>query len=232
MMARLAGSYSKIGNRARFRGIPYSMEGMLRLGLAAWLAAMVGAIAPKEAKVTTETATFAGGCFWCTEAVYQEVDGVLSVESGYSGGSVADPTYEEVCTGRTGHAEAVQITYDPVKVRYEDLLEIFFKTHDPTTLNRQGADAGTQYRSAIFTHGAKQKAAAERIRKELDASRAWDHPLVTEIIPFKAFYKAEEHHQEYYRRNGAAPYCLFVIRPKMEKFRKVFKARLKKASVR
>jgi len=203
---------------------------MGRIALAAWLiaAGAAGPAAAKEARVTKETATFAGGCFWCTEAVYQEVEGVLAVESGYTGGRTEHPSYEEVCAGTTGHAEAVQITFDAAKVRYEDLLEIFFKTHDPTTLNRQGADAGTQYRSAIFTHSPAQKAAAERIRKELDASRAWEHPIVTEIVPFKAFWKAEEHHQDYYSLNRTAPYCLFVIRPKMDKFRKVFKDKLRK----
>lgn len=182
----------------------------------------------KEARVATETATFAGGCFWCTEAVYREVDGVLRVESGYTGGTVADPSYEDVCAGTTGHAEAVRISFDPATVRYEDLLEIFFKTHDPTTLNRQGADVGTQYRSAVFTHDARQREAAGRIKRELDAAGAWDRPIVTQIVPAKAFYPADAHHQDYYARNQAAPYCLFVIRPKMAKFRKVFKDKLKK----
>ncbi len=173
-------------------------------------------------------ATFGGGCFWCTEAFFREVDGVLSVTSGYSGGTVADPTYEEVSTGTTGHAEAIQVRYDPKRVEYATLLEIFFKTHDPTTRDRQGADVGTQYRSVVFTHDAEQKRAAEDVKKALDASGAYDAPIVTEIVPFEAFYAAEGYHQDYYATNPSQGYCRAVIRPKLDKFRKVFKDRLKK----
>ncbi len=173
-------------------------------------------------------ATFGAGCFWCVEAVYQELQGVLSVESGYSGGATPNPTYAEVCSGTTGHAEVVQIRFDPARVRYEELLEVFWKTHDPTTLNRQGSDVGTQYRSVIFTHGERQKALAEKIRKDLDASGAWERPIVTEIAPFTTFTKAEGYHQNYFRTNPDEGYCRYVIQPKMEKFRQVFADRLKK----
>jgi len=181
---------------------------------------------PSQAK--TELATFGAGCFWCVEAVYQELDGVVTVVSGYAGGTVDNPTYEQVCTGKTGHAEVAQITYDPAKVSYEDLLEIFWRTHDPTTLNRQGADHGTQYRSAIFYHDENQKKTAEAYKKKLSESGAWDKPLVTEIVPLKKFYKAENYHQNYYRGNPNQGYCALVIAPKLEKFRKVFKGKLKK----
>lgn len=180
----------------------------------------------------TELATFGGGCFWCTEAVFRELKGVLSVESGYSGGTVENPSYQQVCTGRTGHAEVIQIRYDPAKVSYVELLEVFFKTHDPTTLNRQGNDAGPQYRSAIFYHNEQQKALAEQIKTELNASGAWNRPIVTEISPYKKFYKAEDYHQDYYRNNPSKGYCAYVIRPKVEKFRKVFKDKLKTADER
>lgn len=175
-----------------------------------------------------QVATFGSGCFWCTEAVFQQVDGVTKVESGYSGGKVKNPTYREVCTGMTGHAEVIQLTYDPAKVSFEELLEIFWQTHDPTTLNRQGADVGTQYRSAIFYHNAGQKELAEAYKKKLDESGAFDNPIVTEITPFSEFYKAEDYHQNYYNLNGSAPYCSFVIKPKLEKFKKVFSDKLKK----
>ncbi|MDJ1479083.1 peptide-methionine (S)-S-oxide reductase MsrA [Cytophagaceae bacterium YF14B1] len=175
----------------------------------------------------TDTATFGTGCFWCTEAIFQQVDGVLSVASGYSGGQVENPTYKQVCTGSTGHAEVIQVTYDPAKVSYPELLEVFWSTHDPTTLNRQGADVGTQYRSAIFYHNAEQKQLAEKYKKELDASKAFDDPIVTEITPFSKFYKAEDYHQNYYNQNGDQPYCRMVIRPKIEKFKKVFSQKLK-----
>ncbi|WP_390904964.1 peptide-methionine (S)-S-oxide reductase MsrA [Xanthocytophaga flava] len=175
----------------------------------------------------TDTATFGTGCFWCTEAIFQQVDGVLSVASGYSGGQVENPTYKQVCTGSTGHAEVIQVTYDPAKVSYPELLEVFWSTHDPTTLNRQGADVGTQYRSAIFYHNAEQKQLAEKYKKELDASKAFDDPIVTEITPFSKFYKAEDYHQNYYNQNGEQPYCRMVIRPKIEKFKKVFSQKLK-----
>ncbi len=174
-----------------------------------------------------ETATFGNGCFWCTEAIFQQIDGVVSVASGYSGGTVDNPTYKQVCTGNTGHAEVIQITYDPAKVSFSDLLEVFWSTHDPTTLNRQGADVGTQYRSAVFYHTEEQRQLAEQYKKELDASKAFDNPIVTEITPFSKFYKAEDYHQNYYNQNGEQPYCQFVIRPKMEKFKKVFEKKLK-----
>jgi peptide-methionine (S)-S-oxide reductase len=174
-----------------------------------------------------ELATFGSGCFWCTEAIFQRVAGVEKVVSGYSGGKVKNPTYKEVTTGLTGHAEVTQITYDPTKISFDELLEIFWKTHDPTTLNRQGADVGTQYRSAIFFHSDSQKKLAEGYKKELDKSGAFEAPIVTEITPFTAFYPAEDYHQNYYNLNGSAPYCSYVIQPKIEKFKKVFKGKLK-----
>ncbi len=174
-----------------------------------------------------DTATFASGCFWCVEAVFQNLKGVQSVVSGYTGGSVPNPSYEEVCSGSTGHAEACQIAYDPKIVSYPELLEVFWKTHDPTTLNRQGNDSGTQYRSAIFYHNEEQKKLAEHYKKELDSSGAFDAPIITEIVPFTKFYKAENYHQNYFNEHGAKPYCLFVIRPKVEKFKKAFHNKLK-----
>lgn len=174
-----------------------------------------------------ETATFGSGCFWCTEAIFQNVDGVTQVVSGYMGGHVKNPTYKEVCSGLTGHAEVIQVTYDPAIVTYAELLEIFWKTHDPTTLNRQGADVGTQYRSAIFYHTEEQKALAERYKKELTDAQVYDQPIVTEITPASVFYKAEDYHQNYYNLNANVPYCSFVITPKLEKFKKVFKEKLK-----
>jgi peptide-methionine (S)-S-oxide reductase len=176
----------------------------------------------------TDTATFGAGCFWCVEAIFQNLDGVISVTSGYSGGAIKNPSYKEICTGRTGHAEVVQIVYDPSKVTFDELLEVFWQTHDPTTLNRQGADVGTQYRSVIFYHDDKQKELAESYKKKLDASGAFDKPLVTEISPFTAFYKAEDYHQNYYNQNSDQPYCTFVIQPKLEKFKKVFGDKMKK----
>lgn len=175
-----------------------------------------------------EVATLGAGCFWCVEAVFQELDGVLSVESGYAGGDQPNPTYKDICTGTTGHAEVCQIRFDPSRIGYQDVLEVFWKTHDPTTRNRQGNDVGTQYRSVIFTHNDQQKELARHYKKELDASGAWDSPIITEIVPFKAFYQAEDYHQNYYRDNPTAGYCLFIIRPKIDKFRKVFKEKLKK----
>ena len=174
-----------------------------------------------------DTATFGAGCFWCVEAVFQNLKGVHSVVSGYAGGTVRNPTYEDVCSGSTGHAEVCQIAYDPKQVTYPELLEVFWKTHDPTTLNRQGNDAGTQYRSAIFYHNQEQKNLAEHYRKELDSSKAFDGPIVTEIVPLTNFYKAEDYHQNYFNEHGAQPYCLFIIRPKVDKFKKVFKEKLK-----
>lgn len=176
----------------------------------------------------TDTATFGSGCFWCTEAIFQQLNGVLKVESGYSGGARPNPTYDQVSSGATGHAEVTQITYDPSVITFEELLEVFWKTHDPTTLNRQGADAGTQYRSAIFYHNEAQKQLAETYKAKLDASGAWDNPIVTEISAFRAFYKAEDYHQNYYNNNKRAPYCTFVIGPKLEKFEKVFGKRFAK----
>lgn len=175
----------------------------------------------------TELATFGAGCFWCVEAVFQQLDGVESVRSGYTGGHVENPTYEQVCSGETGHAEVIQIKYDPQKVTYDELLEVFWKTHDPTTLNRQGNDIGDQYRSAVFYHNEKQKALAEKYKKELDASGAFTGKIVTEIVPASKFYDAEEYHQNYYKNNPSQGYCRAVIAPKLEKFRKVFKDKLK-----
>jgi peptide-methionine (S)-S-oxide reductase len=174
-----------------------------------------------------DTATFGNGCFWCTEAVFQQLEGVLKATSGYTGGHVKNPTYKEVCSGETGHAEALQIVYDPAKITFDDLLEVFWQTHDPTTLNRQGNDVGTQYRSAVFYHNEEQKSKAEKYKAELTKSGAWENPVVTEIVPAQLFYKAEDYHQNYYNENGSQPYCYFVVRPKVEKFRKVFKDKLK-----
>jgi peptide-methionine (S)-S-oxide reductase len=175
-----------------------------------------------------QTATFGSGCFWCTEAIFERLNGVVKVESGYSGGNVENPTYEEVCTGTTGHAEVTQITYDPSVISYDELLEVFWKTHDPTTLNRQGNDMGTQYRSVIFYHNEEQKKLAEKYKAELYKSGAWDNPIVTEISQFTNFYPAENYHQDYYNNNPNQGYCAFVIAPKLEKFEKVFKDKLKK----
>ena len=186
-------------------------------------------MANESAREGLTVATFGSGCFWCTEAVFQNVEGVEKVESGYSGGKVKNPTYKEVCSGLTGHAEVIQVHYDTAKVSYEELLEIFWKTHDPTTLNRQGADEGTQYRSVVFYHNEEQKKLAEKYKAELDKSGAFDNPIVTEISPYTEFYKAEDYHQNYYNLNGNAPYCSYVIQPKLEKFRKVFKHKLKKS---
>ena len=179
-----------------------------------------------------EVATLAGGCFWCLEAVYEQLMGVESVVSGYTGGHVVNPTYEQVCTARTGHAEAVQVTFDPQVVSYRDILGIFFTIHDPTTLNRQGHDVGPQYRSAIFYHDDEQKAAAEQTIAEIEASKIWGKPIVTEVTALPEFYVAEGYHQEYYRRNAAQPYCQVVISPKVAKFRKEYVDRLKAAPAR
>jgi peptide-methionine (S)-S-oxide reductase len=175
----------------------------------------------------TDTATFAAGCFWCVEAVFQELKGVISVTSGYTGGKISNPTYREVCSGLTGHAEACQIVYDPAVISYDALLEAFWGSHDPTTLNRQGADQGTQYRSAIFYHNEQQRKLATAYKEKLNTEHAFDKPVVTEISPASAFYKAEDYHQDYFSQNGDAPYCTFVIAPKLDKFRKVFHDRLK-----
>jgi peptide-methionine (S)-S-oxide reductase len=176
----------------------------------------------------TEVATFANGCFWCTEAIFEELDGVISATSGYSGGNTPNPNYKEVCSGETGHAECLQIIYDPNKISFDELLAVFWETHDPTTLNRQGADVGTQYRSAIFYHNEEQKEKAEKYKAELDKSGAFSKPIVTEITAFTKFYPAEDYHQQYFELNeGNNPYCSIVIRPKLDKFRKVFKDKLK-----
>lgn len=169
-----------------------------------------------------ETATLAGGCFWCLEAVYDQVIGVQDVVSGYTGGHVPNPTYRQVCDGNTGHAEAVQIRFDPTQINYRELLEIFFSIHDPTTLNRQGADVGTQYRSAIFYHSEEQRQIAEQLVRELSEQQVFRDPIVTEIVPATTFYPAEEYHQEYFARNPYQPYCQFVVAPKVAKFRKLF----------
>jgi peptide-methionine (S)-S-oxide reductase len=179
------------------------------------------------AGLKTDTATFGTGCFWCTEAVFQELKGVYKVTSGYSGGTVKNPSYEDVCTGTTGHAECLQIVYDPKVISFDELLEVFWEAHDPTTLNRQGNDVGTQYRSVIFYHDDQQKKKAEEYKSKLDKSGAYNNPIVTEITPFSHFYAAENYHQDYYRLHGSQPYCTFVIRPKVEKFEKVFKDKLK-----
>ncbi|MEW6655032.1 MAG: peptide-methionine (S)-S-oxide reductase MsrA [Bacteroidota bacterium] len=174
------------------------------------------------------TATFGSGCFWCTEAIFARLKGVAKVESGYSGGTVPNPTYDAVSTGKTGHAECTQIYFDPSVISYIQLLEVFFKTHDPTTLNRQGADIGTQYRSVIFYHNDEQMQLAERAKKDLNDAKIWDNPIVTEISELHKFYKAEDYHQDYYENNTNQGYCAFVIAPKIEKFEKVFKDFLKK----
>ncbi|MEQ9364787.1 MAG: peptide-methionine (S)-S-oxide reductase MsrA [Leptospirales bacterium] len=173
------------------------------------------------------TATFGNGCFWCTEAIFQNLKGVTGVESAYSGGHVENPSYREVCGKGTGHAEVVRLTYDPAQISYAELLEVFFKTHDPTTLNRQGNDVGPQYRSVIYYHDDEQKRLAQEIKSELDASGAWDAPIVTEISPLINYYPAETYHQNYYNDNPNQPYCAFGIRPKLEKFKAVFADKLK-----
>ncbi len=179
-----------------------------------------------EQSMNTEIATFGAGCFWCVEAVFQELKGVIKVESGYMGGSIPNPTYREVCTGNTGHAEVTRITFDPSVISYEELLEVLWTTHDPTTLNRQGADAGTQYRSAIFYHSEEQKSKAEKSKKEV-ATTIWDSPIVTEIVAVDTFYPAEEYHQDYYALNPNAGYCRAVISPKVAKVRATFTDKLK-----
>jgi len=175
-----------------------------------------------------QIATLAGGCFWCLEAVFDELNGVVSVESGYSGGHVDNPSYQAVCTGMTGHAEVVQVTFDPSTLSYRDLLRVFFAIHDPTTLNRQGADVGTQYRSAIFYHDDSQRADAEAVIRELTESKLWPNPIVTEVTKFDKFFAAEDYHQEYFANNPSQPYCMAVVAPKVAKFRKHFVDRLKK----
>jgi peptide-methionine (S)-S-oxide reductase len=188
-------------------------------------ASAAGSASTKPTK--TETATFGEGCFWCSEAVYQRLRGVKSVVSGYSGGNVDKPTYEQVCSGRTGHAEVIQIAYDPTEIKFEDLLKVFWQTHDPTTPNQQGHDVGTQYRSAVFYHNEDQHRIAEQYKKQLDKSGTFKSPIVTEITPIKNFFPAEKYHQDYFNLNPSERYCQFIIRPKVEKFNKDFKALLK-----
>jgi methionine-S-sulfoxide reductase len=205
--------------------------------LAAALASAVLAALPAEAArrkapegrktMQSETITLGGGCFWCVEAIFQELKGVESVESGYSGGSVANPSYRQVSTGTTGHAEVVQVTFDPETLSLEDLLRVFFAVHDPTTLDRQGADVGSQYRSIILYRTPEQRRAADKIIAELERSKAYDSPIVTQVVPFQAFYKAEDYHQDYYVENSSQPYCQLVIAPKLAKFRKLFKSMAK-----
>lgn len=174
-----------------------------------------------------DTATFGAGCFWCVEAVFQNLKGVHAVASGYEGGKISKPTYKEVCSGLTGHAEVIQVLFDPKVISFKELLEIFWQTHDPTTLNKQGNDEGTQYRSAIFYHNEEQKNSAEQYKSALNTSGAFDKPVVTEISPTSIFYKAEDYHQNYYNQNGNQPYCTFVIKPKVDKIKKVFSDKLK-----
>jgi peptide-methionine (S)-S-oxide reductase len=175
----------------------------------------------------TEIATFGGGCFWCTEAVFESMKGVYSVESGYSGGSVKNPSYREVCTGTTGHAEVIQVHFDPLQINFKELLEVFFDTHDPTSINKQGGDTGTQYRSVIFYHNTIQKEIAEEFIRELNSKKVYQKPVVTELTEFTAFYVAEDYHQDYFRKNPDVPYCSYVINPKLLKFRKNYADMLK-----
>lgn len=174
-----------------------------------------------------ELATFGAGCFWCVEAIFQRIEGVEKVVSGYAGGQIKNPSYKEVCQGTTGHAEVCQLSYDPTVVSFDELLEVFWQTHDPTTLNRQGNDVGTQYRSSIFYHNAEQKELAKKYMKKLDEADIYKGPIVTEIVPFKVMYEADDYHQNYFNENGSQPYCSFVIQPKVDKLEKVFKDKLK-----
>ena len=196
-----------------------------------FLSAATSADEPKSKEKTSEkkmeTATFGGGCFWCVEAVFQRMKGVEKIVSGYSGGKIENPTYEQVCSGRTGHAEVIQVTFDPAVAKYKDLLEVFWKTHDPTTLNRQGADSGTQYRSSIFYHNDEQKKVAEEYKEKLNKSGIFDDPIVTEIVEFKKFYPAEKYHQNYFNENPRNPYCQAIVREKVEKFKKIFADKVK-----
>ena len=200
---------------------------MKRIHLKSLLIAFTLLISTTGMTKNLEKATLGGGCFWCTEAVYLELKGVVDVKPGYSGGEVKNPTYEEVCTGTTGHAEAVQITFDADVVSFKDILEVFFMTHDPTTLNRQGNDVGPQYRSVIFYHNEKQKEVAENAVQLFTEEKVYDRPIVTQVEPFEAFYMAEDYHLNYYNRNKGQGYCQFIITPKLEKFRKIFKNQLK-----
>ena len=201
------------------------MERMKTILLMAMVLLSAGSAGAQSAKL--QKATFGNGCFWCSEAVFQRLNGVTAVRSGYEGGAVVNPTYEQVCSGTTGHAEVIEVTYDPAKIKYDELLEVFWKTHDPTTLNRQGADIGTQYRSVIFYHNNEQKTIAEKYKKELNDTKAFGNPVVTSIEKASAFYVAEAYHQNYFNRNGNQPYCKLVIVPKLDKMEKIFKAKLK-----
>ncbi len=193
-----------------------------------WLVTANGpAFGQGEKNMTYDTITLGTGCFWCSQAIFERVKGVVSATAGYSGGADPHPTYEQVCTGTTGYAEVVQVVYDPAVISLEELLEIFWKTHDPTTLNRQGADVGTQYRSVIFFHNPHQEAVAKSLKNQLEEAKIWPRPIVTEISPYRNFYPAETYHQEYYRNHPSAGYCQFVITPKLEKFEKIFKDRVK-----
>ena len=183
-------------------------------------------------EVPTEIATLAGGCFWCIEAIFREVEGIKQAVSGYTGGITANPTYDDVCSGRSGHAEALQVTFDPTVITYREILEIFFSVHDPTTLNRQGADVGTQYRSAIFYHDEEQKTIADSLKKEMEESRVWAEPIVTEVAPLNMFYPAEDYHREYFSQHPEQAYCQMVVSPKLNEFRKQWATRLKGRSAK
>jgi peptide-methionine (S)-S-oxide reductase len=210
-----------------FLGLVVGLLVVLYLGTRYGTTESPSVLEPAEPPPGMAKATFGAGCFWCTEAVFQQLKGVQSVVSGYSGGMVKGPTYRQVCTGTTGHAEAVQVTYDPAVISYEELLEVFWQAHDPTTRDRQGNDVGSQYRSVIFYHTDEQKELAERSKQKLDASGLFDGPIVTEIVPFTAFYRAETHHQNYFVENAGRPYCRAFIRPKVDKVKKVFRDKLK-----
>ena len=211
---------AKLLGKGTFRYSPWTMDGEIPR-------VMIKNPGQSSVSKSVEVATLAGGCFWCTEAVFDQLKGVLKVESGYSGGNVANPSYEDVCTGDTGHAETIQVTFDPSVISYADLLRIFLTTHDPTTLDRQGADVGTQYRSAIFYHNPEQERVAKGVIGELEKSKVWKRPIVTEVTPFREFYRAEDYHQEYYARNSRQPYCRVVIEPKIAKLREHYRERLK-----
>ena len=184
----------------------------------------------KRIMATTETAVLGGGCFWCLEAVYQQMEGVVSVESGYMGGQTPDPTYHDVCTGESGHAEVVRVTFDPEVASYKEMLEVFFSIHDPTTRNRQGNDAGTQYRSAIFYNSDEQRLTAEQVIRELEAERIWKDPIVTELTAASTFYRAEDYHQDYFKNNPRQPYCSYIVAPKVKKFREKFQTKLRRGA--
>lgn len=210
------------------------MVSVLVLALAAWTPATAqdgahsnGDVTKGMGKMSQETVTLGGGCFWCMEAIFVDLKGVEKVESGYAGGAVANPSYKQVCTGTTGHAEVIQIAFNPAVLSLRDLLEVFFALHDPTTLNRQGADSGTQYRSVVFYRTPEQQAVIEAVVKDLTARKAYPDPIVTQVVPFSAFYKAEDYHQNYYEDNTNQPYCQLVISPKLAKFHKLFKDKAK-----